>query len=158
MQQIKKQLIKLKLDAIGQARFRFIKQTWKGQKVIREGPSRTLYFFLIFQRSEGSEDFCLAVQDDLTKQKTASGIEVANLISKLKKVEDGDIPLPKSILNPTKATPSLIKILDEGDASILSKTGFRRYLLKGGKLKGIWITFRQDEGSKIWTIKKGELV
>lgn len=155
VRQIKKRL--LQLDNVGPARFRFIKQTWKGRKVIREGPSRVIYYFVIFQRSEGKEEFGLAIKDDITKKiRTTTGIETPHLSGVLREIKDGKVP-PKSILNPTKATPSEIEILDEGPASILNMTGFKRYKLKGERMKGVWIAFRRDKASKMWIFKKGEL-
>lgn len=154
VQQLKKRL--LKLDALGPARFRFIKQTWKGQKVIRGGPSRVVYYFLIFQRSAGKETFCLAMENGMAKQAATSGIEVPKLADALKTVEEGEVPT-ESILNPTKATPSKIEILDEGPASIISVSAFKRYRLDGKKLKGIWIAFKRDEKSKMWILKKSDL-
>ena len=154
VRQVKKQL--LKLDAIGPARFRFIKQTWEEQKVVRKGASRTAYYFIIFQRSEGKEVFGLAMMEDITKKEIATGLEVTKLYEALKVVAEGDVP-PKSVLNPTTATPSEIEVLDEGSASILSVTGFRRYKLKGKEITGIWIAFRRDKESKMWILKRAEM-
>ncbi len=65
---------------------------------------------------------------------------------------EGDLH-PNSKLNPTKATPSHIEVLDSGSATILSEGKTQKFVLKGKKLKGVWIA-AQQEGSDMWAISK----
>ena len=67
---------------------------------------------------------------------------------------EGDQP-PGSKLNPTKATPSHIEVLDSGSASILIEGKTLKIVLKGKKLKGVWIA-SQQENSDMWSISKSE--
>ncbi|MGB7531828.1 MAG: hypothetical protein WA977_02465 [Halobacteriota archaeon] len=149
VEEIKKKL--LKLDSIGQADFKFLKQTWKAQKVVREGPSRTLYYFILKQ---GKTYFSLALNTSLLASETATGLPFCHLIPLW--TAEGEIP-PNTKLNPTKATPSNIEILDKGKATILieDKGKIKKFILKGKKLKGVWVAFQ--ESSNLWTIQKSKL-
>ena len=146
--EIKKKL--LKLDAIRQGDFKFLKQTWRGPKVIRAGPSRTLYYFIL---KHDKTFFSLALNTSLLASPTAAGLPFRYPISLW--TAEGEIK-PGTKLNPTKATPSQIEVLDQGKATILIEDKVRKFILKGKKLKGAWIAFQQ-EGSNLWTIQKSEL-
>jgi len=67
--EVKKNL--LKLDGISTGQFKFLVQIWKGQKVIREGPSRTLYYFML---KRGRNYFSIALtQRERHKRRRRSG-------------------------------------------------------------------------------------
>jgi len=146
--EVKKKL--LKLDAIGNAQFKFIKQTWKGQKVIREGPSRTQFFFILKQ---AKKYWAIALNADIGATPTAAGLPFQH--SSLLWTVEGEVS-PKSILNPSKNTPSRIEVLDRGKAIVLSEGKFKKFMLKGKKLKGLWVAYQQ-EGSKMWTFERSAL-
>jgi len=148
VKEIKKKL--LKLDSIAQGRFKFLKQTWKGQKVVREGPSRIQYYFVL---KHGKNYFSLALNASLLASETATGLPFRHSSSLW--AAEGEIR-PKTKLNPTKATPSKIEVLDQGKATMLIEGDFRKFILKGKELKGVWVAFQQ-EGSDLWTVQKSEL-
>ena len=146
--EIKKKL--LKIDSIGQGDFKFLKQTWRGQKVIREGPSRTLYYFIL---KHDKTFFSLALNASLLSSETGAGLPFRH--PSLLWTAEGEIP-PGTKLNPTKATPSEIEVLDQGKATIFIEDTVRKFILKGKNLKGVWFAFQQED-SNLWTIQKSEL-
>lgn len=147
--EIKKKQVKVDSISQGDAEFKFIKQTWRGQKVIREGPSRTLYYIILKQ---DKSYFSLALNTSLLSSQTASGLPFRHPTPLW--TAEGEIK-PGTKLNPTKATPSKIGVLDQGKAIILIEDKVKKFILKGKKLKGTWFAF-QHEDSKLWTIEKSE--
>jgi hypothetical protein len=144
----------VKQDALGPAIYKIFRQTWKGQTVIREGPTRMRYYFAICQATKGNVKFALATQSNPLENKELVGVtftEAAALCELSAKVTE---IAPKSKLNTTQDTPSKIELLESGRASILSNTNFRRFRLRDGKLEGNWIAFQREEGSSIWTLKR----
>ena len=144
----------VKQDALGPAIYKVFRQTWKGQTVIREGPTRTRYYFAICQATKGNVKFALATQNNPLENKELVGVtftEAAALCELSAKVTE---IAPKSKLNTTENTPSKIELLESGKASILSNTNFRHFRLRDGKLEGNWIAFQREEGSTIWTLKR----
>ena len=150
MSEVKKKL--LKLDSISTGQFKFLVQTWKGQKVIREGPSRTLYYFVL---KRGQNYFSLALNSSALNAVAAAGLPFAH--GELLWTAEGELP-PKSALNPTKNTPSRIQVLDQGEAIVLSEEGgkFMKFKLKGKKLKRLWVA-SQQEGSEMWSFQRSSM-
>jgi hypothetical protein len=152
VEEVGKKLVKQ--DALGPAVYKVFRQTWKGPTVIREGPSRTRYYFAICQDTKGSVKFVLTTQNNPLENKELACVkyehaaELCALDAKVTEVK------PKTKLNETKDTPSKIELLERGRASILANTNFRRFRLKDGKLEGTWIAFQREEGSTIWTLKR----
>jgi hypothetical protein len=145
--QLKKKL--LQLESSSAAEFKFLVQTWKGQKVVREGPSRTLYYFVL-KRAENY--FSIALNTSALNAVATAGLPFQH--AELLWTAEGEVP-PKSALNPTKNTPSLIQVLDQGEAIVLSEENrkFMKLKLTGKKLKGLWVALQQ-EGSKMGTFAK----
>ena len=140
----------LKLDAIKKGKFKVLKQTFKGQKVIRTGPSKTQYFFVT--KLGKSSYWAFVSDDDITSSTSVAGL-IFKHAAKLWNAE-GDIS-PSTKLNQTKATPSQIEVLDEGEVTMLreAKGEFLKFLLKGKKLKGLFSAYAQNGGS-MWNFKK----
>jgi hypothetical protein len=141
-------------DALGPAIYKVFRQTWKGPTVVREGPTRTRYYFAICQTTKGNVKFALTTQNNPLENKELAGVmypeaaALCELSAKLTEIA------PKSKLNTTQDTPAKIELLESGKASILSNTNFRRFRLRDGKLEGTWIAFQREEGSTIWTLKR----
>lgn len=146
--EIKKKL--LKLDAIKKGKFKVLKQTFKGTKIIREGPTKTRFFFAT---KMGSSYWAFVSYDDLLSSSSSSGL-IFDHASKVWDAE-GDIP-SGTVLNPRPATPSRIEVLDQGDVTLLLEDKLKKFLLNGKNLKGVWAAFPQ-EGSNLWTIQKSAL-
>jgi len=143
--EIKKKLIKL--DSVSRGQFKFLKQTWRGQKVIREGPSRTQFYFVF---KHGDNYFALAVNSDLSASTSVTGVPFSHGAALFH--AEGELH-PGSKLNPTKATPSKMEVLDSGSASVLSEGKLSKFVLKGKKLTGVWIASQQKD-SDMWSIVK----
>ena len=137
----------LKLDSIRQGEFKLLKQTWKGQKVIRKGPSRTVYYLILKQ---DKNYFALGLNMTLFSSRTVAGLPFSHP-SPLWTAE-GEIE-PGTKLNPSKATPSKIVVLDQGKATILNGGKLKTLVFQGKKLKGTWKAFQQ-ESSSMWTLEK----
>jgi hypothetical protein len=147
---IKKKI--LSLDALSHGNFKFLKQTWKGQKVIREGPSKTQFYFVF---KDAKDIWAIALNADLTEQQSAAGL----VFTKADALWDTEgVIAPGTKLNTTKNTPSNISILDKGAASMFTETEntFKKFILKGKSLKGVWVAYQQEE-SKMWTFRKSEM-
>jgi hypothetical protein len=151
VERIKERESNLKLDATGPASYKVLRQTWKGQKVIREGPSRTVYYFVICQ--DGAGQFGLAFQNN-----PLTNIELTGLIAKetntLCAIKDNMDIKPGTALNPTRETASTMTVLEIGKAIILGTTNFKRYRIKSGKMKGEWQAYNREEGSVMWSLRK----
>ena len=150
MGQIKKKL--LQMESLSSGQFKFLVQTWKGQKVIREGPSRTLYYFVL---KRSNDYFSIALNTSALNAVAVAGLPFAH--AELLWTAEGEIPA-NSPLNPTKNTPSQIAVLDEGEATVLSEENgkFMKLKLKGTKLNGLWVAMQQ-EGSKMWAFQKSAM-
>ena len=141
----------LKLDSTGPAKYKILRQTWKGQKVIREGASRTIYYFLIYQNEIAK--FGLAFQNNPLKNNELTGL-IAKEKSELCKIKKDTSIKPGTKLNPTRETPSEISVLETGNATILSSTNFKRYRIKNGRMNGTWQAYSREDGSVMWTLRK----
>lgn len=129
------------------AEFVLQEQTWRGPIQVRTGPSRKVWWLrLDVGRSElvvvkmyrspiDDEEIAVEVSDDSHKE----SMEISGPVK------------PGHYLNPSKETPSSIKILDSGKASVLSVEGdFLKVDLKGKKIKGLYQAKRND-GEWLWT-------
>ena len=62
---------------------------------------------------------------------------------------------PHTDLNPTKATPSWVRILDEGEYEIIDEEPlFRKIRFDGQLLQGLWIMEREDPRTEIWVFRR----
>jgi|GEM_PF-968576 len=138
-------------DTAVPAEFKLLKQTWKGQQVIREGASRTIFYLILKGPDRQNNHIGFALNADPIHNKRVAGLQHKddNIMDALWKTV-GEVP-PRSLLNTTKNTPSTISLLDQGrvtfDQSSSTEWVFR---FKGAKLTGIWILAKQND-SKLWT-------
>lgn len=139
------------LDSTGPASYKILRQTWKGQKVIREGASRTVYYFLICQ--DNVAKFGLAFQNNPLKNNELTGL-AAKEKNKLCDIRKDENIKPGTALNLTQATPSKIIVLDVGSATILNTSNFKRYKIRTGRMKGTWQAYNREDGSVMWTLRK----
>ena len=108
-----------------------------------------MYYFILKQ---DKAYFSFALNTSLLSSETATGLPFPHHISLWS--AEGEIA-PGTKLNPTKNTPSQIEVLDQGKVTILIEDKVKKLILKGKKLKGIWIAFQQ-KGSNLWTIEKSK--
>lgn len=127
-------------------------QRWKGQSVVRTGPSRQVWHLTV----GGLPGWKL--QRDPLAGDEVTAVEKPKANSALFELE-GDVEPGKElggeVLNDTKATPSEISIVDEGRAEIIDrKPGLIRLRFRGKKLQGIYTLEAEEKGSEIWTFAK----
>lgn len=141
--------------ALGSARFALSWQRWKGQRVVRGGPSRQIWILSIkglpgweLQRDP------LAEKDPITAVKRSDSNEA--LFSLEGDVEPGRA-YGGEVLNDTKATPSEISIVDEGTVEFVEMgPGVVRARFNGKKLRGLYTLAAEEKGSSIWTFAPGD--
>lgn len=128
------------------ASFVLQEQTWRGPIQIRVGPSRTLWHLRL---DVGRPELIVAEMylNPLDNKRLAADVKDDPHKESMKL--QGAIK-PSHYLNPTKATPSNIEILDSGKASVLAYSDkFLKVQLKGELLKGLYEAKRSD-GDWLW--------
>lgn len=128
-------------------------QYWRGQPVVRAGPTREEWH-LTLDRGSGKVD-SWALRSNPLDTKRTNGIKRDYSGSALL-TYDGDVEPGKAydgdVLNDTKATPSRLQILDKANASLLEDSErIIKMQFKGGKMKGTWI-LRQEAGD-LWVFE-----
>lgn len=134
-----------KVEKQMKTRFKLLKQTYKGQVVIRFGPSTTLFWFLLEEPR-----LVLVLDNDPRIRRAVAGWEMdPKYFDLLIDLQDTDVE-PGTELNPTKDTPSRITVEDSGEAVVMEQQpGFLRLRLDGSELKGYYICSWEDEDSPI---------
>jgi len=134
--------------------FTFSYQWFKGPTVVREGPSKELWH--IFMDYGGAKAEHIQFMTDPLTSESVSGTLKSGIDKKAMKLE-GFLE-PGGILNPTKETPSWIKIRDTGKVTkMVDKPTFKKYEFKGKQLKGLFTLEAEAEGSEIWVFSPSEL-
>ena len=133
---------------------------WKGQEVIRAGPT-TIHWDL---RIDPGKDVPGLVHFVLNENPLEADSMVA--IQKLCKDKDAMkvgrdkvqyFPPSTPDWNPTKNTPAYVKMLTEGEVTVfLDAHDFKKFEFEN-KLKGLWVMEREDPKAAIWVFKRSEL-
>lgn len=127
------------------SRFKLFRQTFKGQMVIRFGPSTTIYWFVL-----DDPKLALALDNDPLLRQSVAGLEMESKYVDLLWGLTSETPEPGTELNPTKDTPSSIELVDEGDATVMEQEpGFLRLKLLGKEMSGYWVCSWEDSDSQI---------
>ena len=140
--------------------FSLILQVWKGQKVIRVGPSRIIWRIL-FDMPEDKDhpitSFALNDNPIEVEETTATRVPCPDekALDRGKPNEDRSYLEPKegSYWNDSKATPAACRLLTSGTATFFTINGFWKFLLKSKRLKGLF-TLTQQDSSDLWTWKR----
>lgn len=129
------------------AKFVLQEQTWRGPVQIRVGPSKTLWHL----RLDVGRPELIAIEMYLNPlDNDELAVRVIDDPHKESMEFEGDVK-PSHYLNPTKATPSRIEILDSGDASVLALSDkFLKVQVKGKTFKGLFVAERKD-GDWLWS-------
>ena len=141
--------------------FSLVVQTYKGQKVIREGPSRTvwrIFFDLPISKKYPITAFALKSNPIETKEISAFWTPCPDKDAlergKEKEVKDYLTPEEGSFYNDTKNTPSYCRQLASGKATFFIKAEeFWKFLLNSKQLKGLF-TLKCEDNSDMWTWRK----
>lgn len=139
-------------------------QWWRGQIVVRHGPSNALWH-LFLKRDGHVEDFQLQ-QDPLTAESVAAvRREIKTDAPDELLFLEGDVPpgmkLGNTDLNPTKDTPSTIKIIAQGEAKFMEDSPlFKKVEFKGKDLppglKGQFVIFAEQGSSDMFFMRRVE--
>ena len=133
-------------------RFKLFEQTYKGPVVIRFGPSTLLYWFLIDEPR-----LVLSLENSPLLRSEIAGIEAEERFFQALWDEKDFEPEPGTLLNPTKETPSRIRLIDEGQVSVLEEEpGFLRLKLAGSKLSGYFNIVWEDPDSPFVTFMRAK--
>ena len=140
------------------AKFALSWQFWKGQTVVRAAPSRQVWH-LIFDNPRGGLTTWILQRDPLSGEKQITALLKPRSQKDLLTF-DGDAPpgerIGGDVLNDTKATPSTIRIQDQGTVEFLEdQRAFKKVRFKGKQLKGIYTLVAEEVGSDVWQFSKG---
>lgn len=131
-------------------------QTFKGQDVVRTGPSKQGWW-LMWPVDGRVASFLLATDPVAeTGDIAATFVEMADkeLMTFEGALEPGQ-RVAGFVPNPTKDTPSQWRIVDKGKMAILDEEpGKLRFSLKGENLEGIFVLEQEERGSAIWKLKR----
>ena len=142
-------------------RFAYGVQTWKGQMVIRRGPSQVIYH-LFFDKKVPGGLMHFALDHDIIRVKQTTAYEHPcpdkDALKRGKPGEDKSYLAPgdeTAFWNPTKDTPSYYRLLDSGDATVyVDQADFKKFLLKGKTLKGLYTLTREEKDSPLFILKR----
>lgn len=136
-----------------EVRFSYGVQTWRGQVVIRLGPSRVIYR-LFFNLPADSGLVHYVLDHDIIKVKQTTAFEEPcpdkKALERGVKGEDTSYLKPdeKGFWNPTKDTPARYFRIELATAVFyVNEKNFKKFLFKGKKLKGLFILTREDTSS-----------
>ena len=140
--------------------FSLVVQTFRGQKVIREGASRILwriFFDISVDKEHPITSFALTSNPVENKEISASWTPCPDdkALERGKEKEDKSYLEPdmKGWWNRSKATPSHCRQLVSGKATFYIINDFWKFLLNSKYLKGIFTLTRQNS-SDLWIWKK----
>ncbi len=127
--------------------FRIVYQWWKKVKTLGESPSKPRYHIWL---RHGKSFLQFSVNDSILDSDTVEGILYKEHTSD--EYEKIGYVKPDTNLNPTKSTPSFMKLLDRGEVTFLVDTpNLKKIEFKGSKLKGTFL-FKNIES--YWEIKR----
>jgi hypothetical protein len=133
-------------------------QWWKGQTVVRAAPSRQVWHLNIADRGgKRVTDWQLqrdplAGDEAIMAQPREGGAELLKF--------EGDAPPGTKVgginLNPTKATPSAVRVQDKGKVELLDdQPSFKKLRFNGAKLRGIFTLVAEEVGGGVWQLSPG---
>jgi hypothetical protein len=135
--------------------FRLFRRWFKGQVVVRFGPSTELFELLI---DHGADTERWTLQGNPAKEvKTGGSKESGPKLFNDYKTKGNVFDLkPGSGLNPTKNTPGFIELLDSGKLSVLEDgEDLKKVRFFGKDLNGVYILSRDQPGEgTLWNIER----
>jgi len=142
------QVFKVEKASMNDAEFVLQEQTWRGPIQVRTGPSSRIYWLRL---NVGRREL-IAIkfyQSPIDNQQVAAELGVDHHLESMSL--EGEIK-PGHYLNPTKETPSTIRVIDRGRASVLAEsTDFLKVMVEGKELKGLFQAQRNRGGDEfLW--------
>jgi len=132
-------------------------QTFRGPIHVRFGPTTELWRFWI----KKDDTILHYVFESDPLRKIAAGLQESFASEEEMNLGVGsDKPVevkPGTRLNPTKNTPSFIEVVASGSMSLLEDSReFKKFQIKSGAMKGLWILFKERPDINIWTLSRTE--
>ncbi len=122
--------------------FHLTYQFWKGPKVVREGPSRERYLLWI---KIGEKFLIFRLNDNILEANKSGGMFLDDAWGAEEYGKIGYVK-PGAVLNPTKDTPSFIRLLDSGRVVVLRDTPELKEMdFEGDELREVVIFRREDD-------------
>ena len=149
--------LNIQLRIAVKSNFIFQHHWWRGQIVIRFGPSSEHWDLRI---QKDSKIWHLVLKNNPLDGDSVMGYEKpCSDPEAMEKGKKGTEELkPGTDWNPTKDTPAFIKALDFGDCTILEDADlFKKVEFKGKKLIGFFTFTREDPDSDFWIVSKANL-
>lgn len=145
------------------AKFVLFEQNWKGQTVIRVGPSRTEYRIITDLPVTGGMFHILLMDDPKTQDEVSSLLIPCSDENGMERGEPGEDteylkPSEGSFWNDTKDTDSWLKRIDSGKVVLEPeslKTNKIKLIFMGNKLNGIFELTKKTTGEphELWVFK-----
>jgi hypothetical protein len=130
--------------------FHLTYQFWKGQKVVREGASRSRFLLWI---KDGKKYLIFWLNDNILDADKTGGMFLTDDWGEAEYATTGYVK-PGSPLNPTKNTPSFVRLLDSGKAIVLiDEPELKKIQFDAEKLKGVFL-FKKAEDH--WYVERVE--
>ena len=135
-------------------------QYWKGQTVVRGTPSRQIFHLMLPVPAGGRvQDFQLQI-DPLSGEESilAALVEGSDELLTFEGDASPGLEVGGIRLNNTKATPSTMKIIDQGKVDVLDdQPTFKKLRFRGSKLKGLFTLVLEEVGSDFWIFSPGSV-
>jgi len=139
------------------AKFVLQYQTFRGPIHVRFGPTTELWRFWI--KKDNTISHYVFESDPI--KKIAAGLRESYASENEMNLGVGsEEPVkvdPGTRLNPTKNTPSFIEVVASGSLTFLEDSReFKKFRIRSGPMKGLWILFKERPDINIWTLSKTE--
>lgn len=132
--------------------FHLLRHWWKGQFVVRWGPSKE-HWDLFYNGKQVVLD-----SNPLESNEVGAGIREPYSNDFAQKGADGPEYIePGTPGNPTKETPCWAERVDKGSVELETDTDTKKvFNFEGDELTSTWILEREDENTNLWAMKKQE--
>ena len=140
--------------------FVLARQAFKGQQVVREGPTRTRWF-LMFPAGGGEMHLLMMDVDPAEEKGQIAAVHQHQRSTDLMELDgpaDPGTTVGGYKVNDTKDTPSDWRIVDSGKVAVLEEEP-NRWLLNfsGRDIRGHWTAQAEEAGSKLWLLERGKV-
>jgi len=130
--------------------FSLVRQIWKGAKVVREGPSRLIWRFLLDLPADSRPITCFVLSDNPIDVRQTTAVLVPcpdkDALKRGEPDENKDYLKPdeKGFWNPTRDTFSDVRKIAEGKVLFyIRNDSLWKFLVQGNHLKGIFVLKRE---------------
>ena len=141
-------------------RFSLVREVWKGQKVVREGPSRVVWRFIFENEEKDGFSSFLFSESPIDNDNVSAIFEPCpdpKALTRGKEGEDKSYLKPdeKGYWNPTKDTAAFVRQIDYGKVLFFppKSSSFMKFLTSGKLLSGFFTLSREGE-TDMWKWKK----